>query len=86
MEALDEGDLSGFARGVGSAEAVDIFELLEEQDGILDAVDAEFERIDVLRPHLDRGLVAGSVGLATAQREVGLGIVLRRGWQKRRKE
>ena len=63
MELLDEGDLSGFARGIALAQTVDIFELLEEQDGVFDAVDAEFERIDILRPHLDGGLVAWAVGL-----------------------
>ncbi len=53
------------------AKTVNILELAEEQDRVVDAVDAELERIHVVGPDLYGGLFPWGVGSATRKREIG---------------
>ena len=59
------------------AEAVQLLQLAEKLDGIVDAINAEFELLDVVAVDRDFRLLARHVGLLAAQGKVGLtGVVL----------
>ncbi len=82
VEPLDGRQLPGLARLGAGAETMHVLEFLEEENGILDAVHAEFQRVDILRPHGNDRLLTRGEGLAGGEREVGLCDILRRGGQE----
>src|SRR5258707_10669927 len=59
-----------------AAELVRVFELLEKLDGIVDAVDAEFERVDFPGRERDLGFAVRSKSAIAGEREIWSVFVL----------
>ena len=76
VEAFEQGQGLGRLR-LTAAELVEVFEIGEEADRVLDAVEAEFERLHAPGTDLHGGFVARGPHAGTGDREEGLLVLLR---------
>lgn len=80
MEFLQPGVRLFGQRRTAPAKAVQFLQLTKKLDGIIDAINTEFELLDLVAVNRDFRLLAWHVGLLAAEREVSFaGVVLGQG-------
>ena len=84
MDTLEQGE---FAVGgwVRASELVRISHLAHELNRVIDPVNADPDRIDIIAAHLNVRVGAGSEGFAGGKREVRLPLILRSEWDAKDK-